>query len=203
MWALAGLAGLAAFVVLVLHFASWLGREWFVFFAAAVVLSYTALHLHHRRRIAEIYELHAKVTGRHRRLHPFLPWPKVCNDCGQEAHHLTQITAHNDAETSPCARLAADRDRAALAPPDAPMDVDQLREPVAPGPAAADPPPDTIHAPPAEATVIREVDDGQADDDGPPPEVTIEQLQARADRRAAAWAKIDALAAQVTRRGSR
>jgi len=77
---------------------------------AAVVLTWVALLLWHRRRMHELHELHLVTVGRWRNVHLHHPWPKACRDCGQEVGNWRSARDHDEPDTSPCARYLFHRD---------------------------------------------------------------------------------------------
>lgn len=75
-----------------------------------------ALVVWHRRRMAELQQLHLTVVGRWANVSLHKTWPKYCLDCGQEVSSWRPAAAHDDAERSPCMVAKLARDAAEMAP---------------------------------------------------------------------------------------
>jgi hypothetical protein len=75
-----------------------------------------ALWAWHRRELGRIHELYAVEVGRYRRDGWARSWPKWCQDCGAAFNGWAALRAHDDTETSPCARYLEHRERTEPAP---------------------------------------------------------------------------------------
>lgn len=89
------LAAVAVFVILVLHAADWLGREWFILVLVTAALSYVALWTWHRRRIRELESRTADSFARYRRHHRAVSWPRYCTEDGTTVHDWRAMNRHN------------------------------------------------------------------------------------------------------------
>jgi hypothetical protein len=108
-----GALALLFIIVLTVESADRAARAGWVFVAlAALALIALALGLWHRRRMAELHEKHLVWVGRWRNVSQagVMPWPKACKDCGQEVTSWRGARAHDDEETSSCARYLAHRE---------------------------------------------------------------------------------------------
>lgn len=74
--------------------------------------------LYHRRKLAELRELHVPFKGQWRKLHAHMPWPKVCRYCSAHVWDWRAAGVHTDPELSACAALASAREKAAELPPE-------------------------------------------------------------------------------------
>jgi hypothetical protein len=92
---------------------------------AAVLIAWLALLLWHRRKLAELRELHVdKGLGQWRPVAIGLRWPKRCVHCQLRVHNWAEAGAHQDPSRSACAahliaveaREAADEQAAREAP---------------------------------------------------------------------------------------
>lgn len=89
-------------VLWVIHLASWLAHELTWLLLIAGLLWTYALWLHHRRKMAEVYEHHIRIGGKYRRVHMALPWPKQCV-CGAVIPSFWAMKAHDRPAQSACA----------------------------------------------------------------------------------------------------
>ena len=101
--------------LLLIATARWSAAHWLVLAAGGVGLAAAGLVLWHRRRVAELHELHNVIVGRYRRT-GFAAWPKACQDCGAQVPDWRAVRAHDDAGTSACAAFTDNLDRLARAP---------------------------------------------------------------------------------------
>jgi hypothetical protein len=76
---------------------------------AVILAGLACLWAWHRRQLAQIHELYAVELGRWNRQGWHAPWPKWCQDCGLPVHGWDAARAHDDPDTSPCARYLAHR----------------------------------------------------------------------------------------------
>lgn len=81
----------------------------------ALIVCALALALHHRRKLAELREMHVdQGFGQFRPINYGLRWPKRCTYCHQRVHSWKEAGAHQDPKVSSCAVLI-ERNEAELA----------------------------------------------------------------------------------------
>lgn len=183
MAALLILAAAAVFLLLILRAADWLAREWFAVVLVLSLLSYVALYFWHRRALARIQSAQADALGRYRRHNKFTSWPRWCRDCGITVHEWRQLSAH-------------ERFHEPAHSPDEPLPDHELPR----GPQDDEEAPRVLRVA-SVSTVIRSGDDGpEAAAEEVPADVPMAQLQARAEQRAATWARIDGVIGRITGR---
>ena len=108
-WVLALATGL-----LLIAATRWTAGHWVFLAAGGVLLAATGLVLWHRRRMAELREMHNVVVGRYRRV-GVVAWPKMCRYCGATVHDWRACEAH-DGQWSACAAFTEYAGRAGMAP---------------------------------------------------------------------------------------
>lgn len=88
----------ALFVGALIHAGDWAGSQVLAIGAfllvTTLVVSWSLMYLHHRRKMAEIHALRLDALGNWRRVHRHLPWPRYCNACGLHVHNLPEVKAH-------------------------------------------------------------------------------------------------------------
>jgi hypothetical protein len=106
----------AVFLAVVIHAADWAATRVLWICAALLLLGAAGLALWHRRKVAELRELHNDVIGGWRRISTVTPWPKECRSCGQPAYSWAATRVHRDQQTSACAAHLARQEAAEDAP---------------------------------------------------------------------------------------
>lgn len=89
---------------------------WVASALALLAFGALALFMWHRRQLAYIREQHLVIIGRYRNVHGLRPWPKACLDCGHESSDWRGCRDHDNAESSPCAKLLYAREHAGDVP---------------------------------------------------------------------------------------
>jgi hypothetical protein len=106
----------AVFLSALIHSADWAATRVLWLAAALLLLGFAGLVLYHRRKVAELRELHSETTGHWRRVNRLAAWPKECLSCGSPAYSWRAVGAHGDPGRSACAAHVTRLERAEAAP---------------------------------------------------------------------------------------